>query len=188
MGGLIAATWGTPAAQGGTISFNTRALLDAWRGEHGGKDTAAACRRYVVEGLTGEADNPLKSALRESVIGSEDFLKRMVALAEGADKSKRGRITRPMKTFAVNEIMNVVADARGIDASQFVGFRSLAAGREMAALLCRRYTGSTLAELSEAFGLRHPDSSANLVRRAKQREEKSSGHRRQIKEIEARLS
>ena len=33
--------------------------------------------------------------------------------------------------------------------------------------LCRRYTGATLAQLSERFGLRHPDSSANVVRRAK---------------------
>ena len=68
-----------------------------------------------------------------------------------------------------------------------VDFRSSAAGRETVALLCRRYTGSSLAELSEAFGLGHPDSSANLVRRAKLREKKSSDFRRQMKEIETHL-
>jgi putative transposase len=118
-------------------------------------------RRFVLERLTTTVDNPLKSALREWVVGSEDFLRRMVALAEDADKSKRGRITRRMRTYTIGEIINVVAAAHGVETSEYVGFRSSAAGREMAAMLCRRYTGSTLAELSEAIGLGHPDSSAN---------------------------
>ncbi len=92
-----------------------------------------------------------------------------------------------MKSFTVTEIMKLVVTAHGVDVTEYVGFRSGAAGREMAALLCRRYTGSTLAELSTAFGLGHPDSSANLVRQAKQREEKSPAYRRQLKEIEAEL-
>ena len=66
-------------------------------------------------------------------------------------------------------------------------FRSQAAGREIVALLCRRLTSSTLAELSEAFGLRHPDSSANLVRRAKKREAESTKYRRQVKDLESKL-
>jgi chromosomal replication initiation ATPase DnaA len=37
-----------------------------------------------------------------------------------------------------------------------VGFRSLAAGQEMAALLCRRYMSMTLVQISERFGLQHP--------------------------------
>jgi hypothetical protein len=65
----------------------------------------------------------------------------------------------------------VALKAHWTDAAEFFGFRSQAAGREIAALLCKRYTGSTLAQLSEAFGLGHPDSSANLVRRAKTQEE-----------------
>ena len=40
-------------------------------------------------------------------------------------------------------------------------------GRELAALLCRELTGTSLAQLSIAFGLGHPDSSANLVKKAK---------------------
>ena len=67
---------------------------------------------------------------------------------------------------------------------QYVGFRCQAPGREMAALLCRRFTSSTLAELSKAFGLRHNDSSANLVRRAKRMEVESRKYRDRIEEIE----
>lgn len=88
--------------------------------------------------MSGPADNPLQSALREWLIGSEDFLKRMMALVKGAGKLKQGRITRRVKTFTVGEIMEVFAEAHGIDASEFVGFRSVYAGREMAALLCKR--------------------------------------------------
>jgi len=83
----------------------------------------------------------------------------------------------------IDEIMQTVAASYGVNASQYMGFRSPAAGRETAALLCRRLTSSTLAELSEAFGLRHPDSSANLVRRAKNREAESTKYRRQVNDL-----
>ncbi len=87
----------------------------------------------------------------------------------------------------IDEIMKTVAASNGVNASQYIGFRSPAASREIAALLCRRFTSTTLAELSEAFGLRHPDSSANLVRRAKKREAESTKYRRQVKDLESKL-
>jgi putative transposase len=74
----------------------------------------------------------------------------------------------------LEQILQVVATAHQVAPEEYVGFRSAAAGREMAAWLCRRWTGVSLAELSRRFGLRHPDSSANLVRRAKQREADSA--------------
>lgn len=61
---------------------------------------------------------------------------------------------------------------------------NLAAGREVAALLCRRWTGETIASLSQAFGLAHPDSASNLVRRAKLRIDKSREYRQAIDDIE----
>jgi len=163
-------------------------LHEAWRGECGGKDPASAYRRYIAEGLSGASENPLKSALREWVIGSQDFLKRMVALAEGEDEKSRSRLRRRMGAVTVDEVMAAVAEIHEVEAEEYFGFRSLAAGREMAALLCRRYTSATLAQLSERFGLRHPDSSANLVRRAKKREEESAFYRRQIARAESQLA
>ncbi len=146
------------------------ALHDAWRGECGGKHAASAYRRYVVAGLSGAPENPLKSALREWVIGSHDFLKRMVVLAEGQDEDRRGSLRRRMGVITVEEVMEAVADVHQVEPEEYVGvgFRSMAAGREMAALLCRRHTAVTLSALSQRFGLRHPASSANLVRRAKE--------------------
>ena len=60
-------------------------------------------------------------------------------------------------------------------------------GQLVATLLCRRFTGCTLAELSTAFGFGHPDNSANLVRRAKTRESESTRFRQQVKNLEAQL-
>ncbi len=63
----------------------------------------------------------------------------------------------------------------------------LASGREMAALLCRRYTPETLLTLSKRFGLQGADSSSNLVRKARRREEESSAYRRKMARIENKL-
>ena len=112
----------------------------------------------------------------------------MVALAAEEDENSQGRLTRRMGTVTIDEVMATVADVHEVEPEEYVGFRSLAAGREMAALLCRRYTSATLAELSERFGLGHPDSSANLVRRAKRREEESALFRRQIARAESQLA
>ncbi len=82
----------------------------------------------------------------------------------------------------LEQILQVVATAHPVAPEEYVGFRSAAAGRERAAWLCHRWTGVSLAELSRRFGLRHPDRSANLVRRAKQRETDSAAYRRQIQQ------
>ena len=66
---------------------------------------------------------------------------------------------------------------------EYVGYRSGAAGREMAAYLCRQWTGVSLAKLSAALGLEHPDSSSNLVRRA----EESLEYQKTITSLENKL-
>ena len=159
-------------------------LLSAWTGEFGGAKPSTAYRRFVSDGLGQRLENPLSTALEEWVIGSKAFLRRMLRLAEKQDSTKQGRLIRRTQAFSIEEIMELVADEHQVDRAQYVGFRSSAPGREMAALICRRFTSSTLAELSTAFGLGHADSSANLVRQAKRRESKSATYRKRIQEIE----
>ncbi len=79
------------------------------------------------------------------------------------------------------------ASQYAVTADEYVGFRSGAAGRDMAAYLCRRYTSATLRELSERFGLSHPDSASDLIRRDAKRIEKSKEAVRQQKAIEKKL-
>jgi putative transposase len=162
-------------------------LYEAWRGECGGADPATAYRRYVREGLLSAPENPLQSALHDWVLGSQDFLKRVVTLADCDGVQGPGRLRRRSGAIKLDDVIEVVASMHAVDPQGYVGFRSTAPGREMAALLCRRLTSATLAQLSDRFGLGHPDSSANLVRRAKKREHESSSYRQQVAEAESLL-
>jgi len=74
-----------------------------------------------------------------------------------------------------------------VDPQKYVGYRSGAADREMAAYLCRQWAGVSLAKLSAVFGLEHPDSSSNLVRRAKRRAEASLEYHKIIILLETKL-
>ena len=62
------------------------------------------------------------------MIGSQDFLKRMVALAEGEDEKSRSRLRRRMGAVTVDEVMAAVAEIHEVEAEEYFGFRSLAAG------------------------------------------------------------
>jgi putative transposase len=110
----------------------------------------------------------------------------MVALAENQDSASAGRLRRRMKAVTPEEVLAATARIHHVDAGEYFGFRSLAVGRDMAALLCRRYTGVPLRSLSELFGLGHPDSASNLVRTAR-REEESSEFRKTMVEVEQLL-
>jgi len=70
--------------------------------------------------------------------------------------------------FTPEWIISQVANQFDVSPDAYVGFRCRCEGREIAALLCRELTNASLAELSTAFGLAHPDSSANLAKKAKQ--------------------
>jgi hypothetical protein len=157
---------------------------NAWQGECGGNDPVRAYRRYVAQGWGGGHEDPRKGAGGDWVSGTNEFFKRMVAIAEGEDPPSRGHIARRLKAYTTDEILEVVAHAHDTDASQYSKFRSPAPGREMAALLCRRYTGCTLAELSAAFGLGHPSSSANLVFAGKTRKREFSQCRQKMLDVE----
>ncbi|TWU59467.1 Chromosomal replication initiator protein DnaA [Rubripirellula tenax] len=157
-----------------------------WAAVNGGKDADRAYRKYVKASL-GTPENPLSDALRGWVLGSEAFLKRMVVLAEAEDDRRRQRTSRRMKATTTDEIIAATAAYHEVGSEEYVGFRSQAAGREIAALLCRRWTGEPLSCLSSRFGLAHPDSSSNLIRRAKKRMAESKSYRDSIDEIETNL-
>jgi hypothetical protein len=141
----------------------------------------------VREGLLDVAENPLNAALKGWVVGSQDFLKQMVASARAGDTEDSFRLRGLTGAIDVGQVIEVVARMHAVTPQDYVGFRSTAPGREMAALLCRRHTSATLASLSSHFGLTHPDSSANLVRRAQQQEQQSPSYRQRFKEVESAL-
>ena len=135
-------------------------------------------------GSRGVCASPFEGAWGEWAIGSKALLRPVVKLAEEQDPTKQGQLIRRTRAYWVEETMGVVVEEHDVNSAQYVGFRSSAPGREMAALICRRLTSSTLAQRSAAFGLGHPDSAANLVRRAKRRESESAKYRNRLKTIE----
>jgi putative transposase len=157
-----------------------------WNASVGGKDAARAYRNYVKEGL-GVKEDPFTHELTEWVFGSEDFLRRMVAFAEGNRRHRHESTSRRLRSVSVNAILSATASKHGVKPSHYAAFRSQAAGRDMAAWLCRRWTGATLAELGPSFGLRGTDSVSNLVRRAEKRCKESPKWRKTSEQIEASL-
>lgn len=161
-------------------------LHASWKASVGGRNPDAAYRQYVREGMNLQED-PFNASLRSWVFGSEAFLRRMVRLAEGGDAHRHRRTRRRIRSVGVAEIIEATATAHGVKSAAYAKFRSAAAGRDMAAWLCRRWSGATLRELGTWFGLTGTDSVANLVRRAEIRNQESSKWRRQAKQIEIAL-
>jgi hypothetical protein len=62
-------------------------------------------------------------------------------------------------------VIGTVAEYYGFDSDQIRLRRSRELSRDVAAWLCRRLVSGTLRELVPTFGVAHPDSVSNLVRR-----------------------
>lgn len=157
-----------------------------WCGLHGGADANGAYRKYVREGLAQPSDL-LKDTMHGWVYGTESFLRRMLELAEGGDETRHRSVSRRLRSVDPAELIEAVAEDHGVAASDYAVFRSSAPGRDMAAWLCRRWTGATLAELGEAFGVSGIGSVSGLVRRAERRHAQSPSWRRRAASIEDRL-
>jgi len=84
-------------------------------------------------------------------------------------------------------LLEATASHHGVERSHHAAFRSAAPGRDMAAWLCRRWTGVTFRKLGPAFGLTVTDSVSNLVCRAQQQLKRSASWRKRAREIEATL-
>ncbi|EMI15474.1 hypothetical protein RMSM_07596 [Rhodopirellula maiorica SM1] len=132
-------------------------------------------------------ENPFKTELREWVFGSEDFLRRMIQLADGDDVVRLQSTSRRVGSVGADEIIAAAATYHAVEPADYAVFRSVAAGRDMAAWLCRRWSAATLRELGPRFGLSGVDSVSNLVRRAEQRHKESSRWRQDAASIERQL-
>ena len=157
-----------------------------WQAANGGSDPERVYRKYVREGLTDPVD-PFREELREWVFGSEDFLRRMIAMADGSDRSRHQSTSRRLKSVRVDEILAAVANYHAVNVEDYQRFRSQAPGRDLAAWLCRKWTGATLRALGPHFGLEGVDSVSNLVRRAEQRYTESRKWKHSARQIEAIL-
>jgi len=162
-------------------------LLRAWQGEMGGSNPAHAYRRFVEAGVKKPPANPFQSAWDGWVLGSEAFVKRMRQLVGAPNQPDQVPRARRFMRLEAEEVIATVAKTCGVDHATYAARRSTAAGRDLAAYLAHRRTTSTLRELATFFGLTHPDSMSNLIRKAEKSIAESAKARKQLESIEQAL-
>ncbi len=145
------------------VAYET--IYAAWQGEMGGNQPEAAYRRYVEKGLPTMPEDPFREAVSGWLLGSPKFVNRVRA---GMTKPRHADAIPAARRLALSDyraVLAAVAEHYGIAVDSFLQKRSGALSRDLAAWLARELTPVTLRELSPAFGLTHPDSVRNLIRR-----------------------
>ena len=140
-------------------------LYAAWQGETGGHHPEAAYRRFVESGVTNPPPSPLETAREGWLLGGEEFAARVKRLMKRPQHVDEVPQWKRLELRAV-DVMQAVAGFYNVSCEAYATRRSSAPGRNLAAYLAHRRTTATLRELAELFGLGHPDSVSNLIRRA----------------------
>ena len=162
-------------------------LLAAWQGEMGGRDPAAAYRRFVEAGLKDPPVNPFRSAAHGWLLGSDQFvntIRKQIRDPRNADEVPAAKRLRGLELAAV---LKVVAEHYHVSADQLGEARRGDRTRATAAWFARRYTSATRREISIALGLSHPDIAGNMVRRIERKRVASARLRKDLAAIEKQL-
>jgi len=162
-------------------------LWRAWAGEQGGKDAKRAYRRFVEAGLSDPPVNPLQAAREGWLLGSEAFLKKLKRTFCEPAQPDQVPAARRISSLEADNVIEAVAAHYGVSADSYRQRRSTAPGRDLAACLAHRRTTATLRQLAEPFGLRHPDSVSNLIRRTEKALAASPKLRKTVTAIENSL-
>jgi len=163
------------------------AIYSAWQGEMGGSHPEAAYRRFVETGLATMPADPFREAAGGWLLGRPEFIDRVrggMTLPRHPDEVPAAR---RLVGYDYRAVLAAVAEHYGIAVDSFLQKRSGALSRDLAAWLARELTPVTLRELSPAFGLTHPDSVRNLIRRIDHAILGSRALRNEIEAIRRRL-
>ena len=162
-------------------------VLEAWQGEMGGKNAEVAYRRFVESGIENPPTNPIHDALEGWLLGSDAFLERIKKLLSKPHNVDETPKARRLTSLDANQVIATVAMYFEVSPVNYQSKRSSAPGRDLAAYLAHRRTTATLRELATLFGLSHPDSVSNLIRRAQMAISKSKTQNQDLKRIEELL-
>lgn len=176
----------TRAKQVEWIAYDS--VLNAWQGTMGGSNAERTYRKFVESGIEKPPENPLPTALEGWLLGSEAFLKQMKSLLSKPRQIDQVPNARRLSSLDASEVISIVAQYFGTTVESFQIRRTASLDRDIAAWMAHRHTTATLRELSGAFGLRHPDSVSNLIRRAETAIGESTNAANQIKNLEELLS
>jgi REP element-mobilizing transposase RayT len=159
----------------------------AWQGEMGGKDAQRAYRSFVEAGVGDPPTNPFEAAWEGWVLGSRAFLKKIKRRVVAPNHPDQVPAAKRLAMLDPLHVISTVAAYYDQSAESYARRRSTAPGRDVAAYMAHRHTTATLRELASPFGLRHPDSVSNLIRRAQRALTASSRLKKEQAEIEHRL-
>jgi len=158
-------------------------VYQAWQGEYGGKHPEAAYRRFVDTGVELPPDNPLLEAAEGWLLGSQAFVRRIKGLMKKPRYGDEVPSARRLASVPLDDVLQVAADYFQVDRASFAIKHDKESSRDVAAWLARRVTTATLRELAPPFGLGHPDSVRNLIRRAEQAMKQSGKFRNEVERI-----
>ena len=132
--------------------------------------------------------NLFQEAVHGWLLGSQAFIDRIRRLMKEPKHPDEVPSARRLANLPVETVIGAVAEYYGTTPAAFACRRSVAPGRDIAAWLARRLTSATLRELAAPFGLGHPDSVSNLVRRANEAVDQSKRLQRDVASIRNRLA
>ncbi len=132
-------------------------------------------------------DDPFREAVVGWLLGSPKFVDRVRAGMTLPRHADAVPAARRLACADYRAVLAAVAEHYGIAVDSFMQKRSGAVSRGLAAWLARELTPVTLRELSSAFGLTHPDSVHNLIRRVDLALPGSRALRNEIEAIRHRL-
>ena len=164
------------------------ALLDAWNGQWGGNDAAAAYCQFVESTLGETMESAFQDAHDGWILGGDRFVDRIRRLLHGADRRDPDLpLRRRLLALKVDDVLRTVASHFAVDQEIF-GSRRGGRPRVVAAWLARRHTEATLRELCGPFGLSHPGSLSNLTRQIDCDRKDSAEWPDDLAELEQRLA
>jgi len=164
-----------------------QSVLSAWQGEAGGRDAAAAYRRFVESGWKKPPANPFDRADQGWILGDAEFVKRVRHLVQEQPPDQQVPAGRRLISLSPEEVLAKVAQFYGVSPETFRQKRAKHPSRDVAAWLARRLTQAPLRELAPHFGLSHPESLSNLTRRADDRIAKSARLRKEMAQLKKQM-
>jgi len=162
-------------------------LHSAWQGEMGGSSAEAAYRGFVEQGLVEPPESPFRNAADGWLLGSPPFVDAMRERMKRPHYEDDVPAARRLSNVGTETVLAAVAEYYGVSPTTFQERGHGDEHRDVAAWLTRRWTTATLRDLAESFGLNHPGSVSNLLRRADRAVAESSRLRRAIDAIQQRL-
>jgi len=159
------------------------AVYHAWQGAQGGKHPETAYRRFVESGVDQPPENPLANAIEGWLVGSQQFADQIKRLAKSPKYSDEVPTARRLAGVPLSGVLEHTANYYGVDVASFSRKHNKHPSRDVAAWLARRLTVATLRELSEPFGLGHPDSVRGLLGRAERAMSGSVKFRNQVEQL-----